>query len=94
AREKVRAFIRAGEAAEIVFTRGTTRALNLITRGYGRLVLCEGDEIVISLAEHHSNLIPWQQAAKAAGATLKFIPLQEDGTITPEAVRSVVTPRT
>ncbi|KKX54307.1 SufS family cysteine desulfurase [Brevibacillus borstelensis] len=94
AREKVRTFIRASEAAEIVFTRGTTSALNLIASGYGRLVLCEGDEIVISLAEHHSNLIPWQQAAKAAGATLKFIPLQEDGTITPEAVRSVVTPRT
>ncbi|GAB7387127.1 cysteine desulfurase SufS [Bacillaceae bacterium] len=94
AREKVARFINAKEAAEVIFTRGTTTALNFIASGYARTHLREGDEIVITPMEHHSNLIPWQQAAKATGATLKYIPLQADGTIALEDVEKTVTERT
>jgi cysteine desulfurase / selenocysteine lyase len=94
AREKVRAFINAHAMEEIVFTRGTTTALNLVAWSYARSVLKEGDEVVITQVEHHSNLIPWQQAAKATGATLKYIPLQPDGTITLEAAEKTITPKT
>jgi len=94
AREKVARFLNARSASEIVFTRGTTTALNLVASSYARSVLREGDEIVLTPMEHHSNLIPWQQAAKACGATLKFIPLQEDGSISLEDVEKTVTSRT
>ncbi|MGC5324775.1 cysteine desulfurase [Brevibacillus sp. SYSU BS000544] len=94
AREKVRKFINAKEAAEIVFTRGTTTAFNLVANGYVRKYLREGDEIVTTLVEHHSNFIPWQQAAKATGATFKFIELAEDGTVTLDAVKQAITPNT
>lgn len=94
AREKVRAFINAKETAEVIFTRGTTTALNTIAIGYARTFLKEGDEIVTTLVEHHSNFIPWQQVAKATGATFKFIPLAEDGTITLDAVKATITPQT
>ncbi|WP_339228675.1 cysteine desulfurase [Oceanobacillus sp. FSL K6-2867] len=94
AREKVRAFINASSTAEIIFTRGTTTAINLVASSYGRANLKPGDEIVITPMEHHSNIIPWQQAAKATGATLKYIPLESDGTITLEAVRETITANT
>ncbi|MBW5447770.1 SufS family cysteine desulfurase [Cohnella sp. CFH 77786] len=94
AREKVARFLNAASAREIVFTRGTTTALNLVAAGYARTVLREGDEVVITQAEHHANLIPWQQAVKATGATLKFIPLQPDGTIELADVEKTVTERT
>src|SRR5690625_3943917 len=94
AREKVRRFLNAKSSAEIIFTRGTTAALNIIAHSYGRADVSKGDEIVLTEMEHHSNLIPWQQVAKATGATLKFIPLQKDGTINLEDVRKVVTKQT
>ncbi|WP_126428488.1 cysteine desulfurase [Brevibacillus marinus] len=94
AREKVRSFINAREANEIVFLRGTTAALNLVANSYVRPRLQPGDEIVTTVAEHHSNFIPWQQAAKATGATFTFIPMEEDGTITVEAVKRTVSPKT
>jgi cysteine desulfurase/selenocysteine lyase len=94
AREKVVRFLNAASAREIIFTRGTTTALNIVASGYARQVLREGDEIVITPMEHHSNLIPWQQAAKATGATLKYIPLQPDGTISLEDVEAAVTEKT
>ncbi|MBO8171822.1 MAG: cysteine desulfurase [Bacillaceae bacterium] len=94
AREKVARFINAKEPAEVIFTRGTTTSLNYVAWGYARNFIGEGDEIVITPMEHHSNLIPWQQAAKATGATLKYIPLQPDGTISLEDVRATVTERT
>jgi len=94
AREKVARFLNAASAREIIFTRGTTTALNLVASGYARQTLREGDEIVITPMEHHSNLIPWQQAAKATGAVLKYIPLQPDGTITLADVEATVTERT
>lgn len=94
AREKVARFLNAASSREIIFNRGTTAGLNLVASGYARRVLKEGDEIVITPMEHHSNLIPWQQAAKATGATLKYIPLQPDGTISLADVEKTITPRT
>ncbi|MEK0314331.1 cysteine desulfurase [Cohnella sp. 56] len=94
AREKVARFLNAASTREIIFTRGTTTGLNMVAGGYARQQLREGDEIVVTQSEHHSNLIPWQQAAKATGATLKFIPLQEDGTLTLADVEATITERT
>ncbi|MGL4522490.1 MAG: cysteine desulfurase [Bacilli bacterium] len=94
AREKVRAFIGAKSTKEIVFTRGTTTAMNTIAMSLSMGFIKEGDEILISRMEHHSNIIPWQQVAKRTGAVLKYIPLQEDGTISLEDVRALVNDRT
>jgi cysteine desulfurase / selenocysteine lyase len=94
AREKVRNFINASSAQEVIFTRGTTTAINTVAASYGRANLSEGDEIVITHMEHHSNIIPWQQLAKETGAVLKYVPLQEDGTIAIEDVRATVTSQT
>lgn len=94
AREKVRRFIGAASTEEIIFTRGTTTAINLVAASYGRANVRPGDEIVITYMEHHSNIIPWQQVAKQTGATLKYIPLQPDGTIRLEDVEQTVTPNT
>jgi cysteine desulfurase / selenocysteine lyase len=94
AREKVRTFINAASTQEVIFTRGTTTAINTVASSYGRANLSEGDEIVITHMEHHSNIIPWQQLAKETGAVLKYVPLQEDGTITLEDVKETVTSQT
>ncbi|MEC0308984.1 cysteine desulfurase [Paenibacillus lautus] len=94
AREKVARFINAESSEQIIFTRGTTTAINLVASSYARTVCGPGDEIVLTEMEHHSNLIPWQQAAIAVGATLKYIPLQPDGTIRVEDVEALVTERT
>ena len=94
AREKVRKFINAKSIEEVIFTRGTTTALNVVASSYGKNNLHEGDEIVITYMEHHSNIIPWQQVAKATGATLKYIPLQEDGSLSLEDVRATITTNT
>lgn len=91
AREKVRKFINASSTEEIIFTRGTTTSLNTVAKSYGGANIKEGDEIVISYMEHHSNIIPWQQLAKEKGAVLKYIPLQEDGTISLDDVRATIT---
>ncbi|WP_028548134.1 cysteine desulfurase [Paenibacillus sp. UNC451MF] len=93
AREKVAKFINAQSTEEIIFTRGTTTALNLAASSYARSVCGEGDEIVLTPMEHHSNLIPWQQVAKTTGAVLKYIPLQPDGSIRLEDVESTITDR-
>ncbi|MGD7053150.1 cysteine desulfurase [Sutcliffiella horikoshii] len=94
ARDKVKNFINAAHREEIVFTRGTTTALNLVAGSYARANLTEGDEIVITYMEHHSNIIPWQQAAKATGATLKYIPLTEDGSLSLSDVEATITENT
>lgn len=94
ARERVARFINAQHTEEIIFTRGTTTALNLVASSYGHSVLGEGDEIVITPMEHHSNLIPWQQLALKTGAVLKYIPLQSDGSILLDDVEKTVTPKT
>ncbi|MFO1445270.1 cysteine desulfurase [Bacillus sp. Bva_UNVM-123] len=94
AREKVRKFINAKSTEEVIFTRGTTTALNTVATSYARENLKEGDEIVISYMEHHSNIIPWQQVAKHTGAILKYLPLQEDGTISLDDVKETITNHT
>ncbi|MGG0787865.1 cysteine desulfurase [Peribacillus simplex] len=94
AREKVRKFINASSTEEIIFTRGTTTSLNTVARSYGGANIKEGDEIVISYMEHHSNIIPWQQLAKEKGAVLKYIPLQEDCTISLDDVKATITDAT
>lgn len=94
AREKVRNFINARSTEEVIFLRGTTTAINLVAQSYGRANVEEGDEIVITYMEHHSNIIPWQQLAKERGAVLKYIELEEDGTISLEQVRAAITERT
>ncbi|WP_270997185.1 cysteine desulfurase [Listeria seeligeri] len=94
ARTKVAKFIHAREVAEIIFTRGTTSAINLVVDSYGNANVEAGDEIVISYLEHHSNLIPWQQLAKRKGAVLKYIELEEDGTISIEQAEKTITEKT
>lgn len=94
AREKVRNFISAKSTQEIIFMRGTTTAINTVAQSYGSANVQEGDEIVITYMEHHSNIIPWQQLAKQKGAVLKYVDLEEDGTLSLEKVRATITERT
>lgn len=94
ARSNVAKFINAKRDEQIVFTRGTTESLNMVAHGYARPRLKPGDEIIITPMEHHSNLIPWQQVAKATGATLTYLPLQTDGTIELGDVEKAITART
>lgn len=94
AREKVRKFINAKSTKEVIFTRGTTTAINTVAQSYGLANLKEGDEIVITHMEHHSNIIPWQQLAKRTGAVLKYIDLEADGTLSLEKVRETITHQT
>ena len=93
-REKVQKFINAARADEIIFTRNATESLNLAAYSFGNLVLHEGDEIVVSIAEHHSNLLPWQAAAARHGAVLRYLECDEKGKITEEAFREALTKRT
>lgn len=94
ARETVRHFIHAQYFEEIIFTRGTTAAINLIAHSYGDANVQEGDEIVVTQMEHHANLVPWQQLAKRKGATLKFIPMTDSGELTLSAVEDTITDKT
>lgn len=94
ARDKAAGFIGAGSPEEIVFTKGTTESLNLIAGAYGMDNLQEGDEILISIAEHHSNLIPWQAVAKAKGAKLRYLYTDVNGKLTTEEIASKITART
>lgn len=79
AREKVRKFINAGEAKECIFVRGCTEGINLVASGYGRKFINEGDEILVSQMEHHSNIVPWQMLAEERGAKIRVIPMNEAG---------------
>lgn len=94
AREKVRKFINAEHFEEIIFTKNATEAFNLLALSYGMNFINKGDEIVISIAEHHSNLIPWQNVAKAKGAVLKYMYTDENGELTEEEVHSKITDKT
>lgn len=94
AREKVCAFIHANETAEVLFTRGTTTGLNWVARSYGDAFVKEGDEIVISYMEHHSNIIPWQQLATRKKATLKYIALTDEGTLDMNDAKKQITDKT
>ncbi len=94
AREKVRKFIHATDTAEVIFTKGCTDSLNLVAATYGEQNVSAGDEIVISIMEHHSNLIPWQQLAKKKGATIKYIGLTPDGQLDMADAANKITDRT
>ena len=92
-REAVRAFLNAPSAEEIIFTRGTTEAINLVATSWGRTHLRAGDEVMISGMEHHSNIVPWQMVCEERGATLKVIPVLKDGSLDMEAFEVLLTPR-
>ncbi len=93
ARDKVAAFVGAKSSKEIIFTRNTSESLNLIAMTYGNMVIQEGDEIVISILEHHSNLLPWQRLAKEKGAVLKYLYL-DNYKITQEEINTKITSKT
>jgi cysteine desulfurase/selenocysteine lyase len=94
AREVVRRFLNAASPEEIVFTHGTTAGLNLIAQAWGGANLHVGDEIVLTMMEHHSNIVPWQMVAHRTGAVLRVVPLTSDGSVDMEAYRGLVTART
>src|SRR5947209_16691573 len=87
ARVKVQKFINAGEAAEVIFTRGTTEGINLVASSWGRANLKAGDEVVVSHLEHHSDIVPWQMACEATGAVLRVIPINDRGELVLEELR-------
>ena len=93
ARAHVARHIGAADAAEVVFTRNASEALNLVANSLGRKVLGEGDQVVISIMEHHSNLIPWQQVCAATGAELVYMRPDPDGTLTDEQIAEAIGPR-
>ena len=93
-RETVRAFIGAASADEIIFTRNTTESLNLVAYSYGLTHVKAGDEVLVSIMEHHSDLLPWQMVCRAAGAELKFIECAPDGSIDLAAVERLITAKT
>jgi len=94
AREKVRRFLNAEDAAEIVFTRGTTESINLVAQSFGRSRIGEGDEILLTEMEHHSNLVPWQMLASEKGAVLRFIPMNDAGELDLSGLADRFGPRT
>ena len=94
AREKVRRFIGAGSIKEIVWTRGTTEAINLVAQTYGRVHVKEGDEILLSAMEHHANIVPWQMLAQEKGATIKVIPMTDAGELILDCLDELITERT
>lgn len=94
AREAVRRFINANATEEIIFTRGTTEAINLVASCLSRSLFKEGDEILISAIEHHSNIVPWQMACEQSGATLKVIPVLDSGELDVNAYRDLLSEKT
>ena len=93
ARERVRRFINASSVEEIIFTRGATEAINLVASSYGAL-LDEGDEIILTVMEHHSNIVPWQMLAQRKGLKIKVVPIDSLGCLDLDAYRSLFTDRT
>jgi SufS family cysteine desulfurase len=93
-REKVRKFLGAADAKEIVFVRGTTEAINLVAQSYGRKNIGAGDEIIVSELEHHANIVPWQLLAEQVGATLRVIPINDRGELILEEYVKLLGPRT
>ena len=94
ARTRTQHFIGAARPEEIIFTKNATEALNLVAYSYGCANIREGDEIVITISEHHSNIVPWQFVAKARGAVLKYIYLAEDGNLSAEDIAAQITEKT
>jgi len=94
ARETVRAFVNAAQTSEIIFTRGTTEALNLVAQSYGRTNVSAGDEVLISTMEHHSNIVPWQLLCEEKGAKLRVAPINDEGELLLEEYEKLLSPRT
>lgn len=94
ARERVRAFIGARSAAEVIFTRGTTESLNLVAASFGEAFLHEGDEIILTVMEHHSDIVPWQLLRERRGVRIRIVPMTDDGTLDLDAYERLFTPRT
>jgi len=94
ARRKVQAFIHAREEREVIFTSGTTDAINLVAHGYGRKFIGEGDEIILTTLEHHSNIVPWQMLAQEKGAKIRVVPINDRGEIVVEDYRKLFSDRT
>jgi cysteine desulfurase/selenocysteine lyase len=93
-RRYVQRFIHAGSSKEIVFTRGTTESINLVAASYGHSFISKGDEVLISVMEHHSNFVPWQELCRETGAVLKFIPVTETGELDMKAFGELLTDKT
>lgn len=94
AREKVRAFINAKKTDEIIFTRGTTEAINLLVDSFGNEFMSEGDEVIISAMEHHSNIVPWQILAAKRGISIRVIPINDTGELLLDEYEKLFTERT
>ncbi len=94
ARERVRSFINAKSTAEIIFTRGTTESLNLVASSYGEAFLHEGDEVLLTTMEHHSNIVPWQLLRERKGIVIKEVPITERGELCLDRLEALITPRT
>ncbi len=94
ARRKVSNFINANESGEVIFTKSTTESLNVVARAWGDEEVSEGDEILLTIMEHHSNMVPWQQLADRTGAKLKHVPLEKDGTLDLKAMEKLLSDRT
>ncbi len=94
ARERVRSFINAHSTAEIIFTRGTTESINLVASSFGEAFLSEGDEVIVSTMEHHSNIVPWQLLRDRKGIVLKVIPIDDAGNLDMDAYEALFTQRT
>jgi cysteine desulfurase/selenocysteine lyase len=94
ARARVRAFINAGDAREVVFVRGATEAINLVAATYGRMNVAAGDEVVISEMEHHSNIVPWQMLCEEKGARLRVVPITDAGELRLDVYAELLGPRT
>jgi cysteine desulfurase/selenocysteine lyase len=93
ARVKIQRFINAAESHEIIFTRGTTEGINLVANSYGRKYVHEGDEIIISAIEHHSNIVPWQMLCEQTGAKLRVIPINDDGELLIDEFAQMLNPK-
>lgn len=93
-RKAIQGFINSNEVEEIIFTKGTTEGINLVAQSYGRKFLKEGDEILITGMEHHSNIVPWQIVASQTGATLKVVPIDESGDIIWEQFENLLNEKT
>lgn len=94
ARERVRSFLNARSTAEIVFTRGTTESLNLVASSFSQAFLREGDEVIVTVMEHHSNIVPWQLARERWGFTLRVVPMDDEGRLDLEAYAALLNERT
>ena len=94
ARERVRAFLNARSTAEIIFTRGTTESLNLVASSFAKAFLHEGDEVILTVMEHHSDIVPWQLARDRRGFTLRVVPMDDEGRLDLEAYAALLNERT